>query len=353
MIGGLLPTPFYARMAGQNFANAWTTKGPFTVPAFFTDPVPEALAARLTAAVLDVTPRQDLRIEGEGAVELLAAACGAAVAGLPSGHSKPVHWCSDGGGLRGCGTVSRMGEQDFLLRSDDADFAWFAAAAPRFGAQVRDATSERGLLLLAGPYAIPVMVAARLEVPYLELNRHVTLDWLGIPITIFHSAQPLGYEIACMPEDGTLLMDRLFRRGGLFGLRLAGEDALQILEVEAGMPVPHADYVPARLPFARTPSPAALGVKDDNATARQGNLVLAGIELDGPEPMAFAPVFSGGGNKIGRTLRSLYSPALRSAIALAELTRAQAAAGSIVKVVRIDSTGPRERFGRIVPLPFL
>src|SRR5262245_34330673 len=119
-----------------------------------------------------------------------------------------------------------MGEQDFLLRSDDADFAWFASAAPRFGASVRDATSERGLLLLAGPYAIPAMVAARLGVLRLELNRHVTLDWLGIPISVFHSARPFGYEIACAPEDGSLLFDRLFRRASLFGLRLAGEDAL-------------------------------------------------------------------------------------------------------------------------------
>jgi glycine cleavage system aminomethyltransferase T len=353
MIGGLNPTPFHARTAAQNFNNAWATKGAFTVPAFYVDPVPEALAARLTAALIDITPRQDLRIEGEGASELLSAACGGIVAGLPIGHSSPVHWCADGGGLRGSGTLSRMGDHDFLLRSDDADFAWFAAAAPRFGARLRDATSERGLVLLAGPYAIPVMVAARLEVPLLELNRHVTLDWFGITVTVFHSAWPLGYEIACAPEDGALLLDRLFRRGSLFGLRLAGEEALQVLQLEAGMLAPHADYAPARQPFARIPVPAAFGLKDENAPARQASAVLAGIELDGVEPLPFAPVFSNAGNKIGSTLRSLYSPALRSAIALAELSRAQAAVGTIVKVLRFDAAGPRERLGRIVPLPFL
>jgi len=299
MIGEVNPTPFHARTAARNITNAWVNKGGFTVPACYVDAVPEALAARLTAAVIDVTPRQDLRIEGDGAAELLSASCGSAVAGLEVGQSRVVHWCADGGGLRGSGTVSRMGEHDFLLRSDDADFAWFASAAPRFGAVLRDATGERGLILLAGPYAIPVMVAARLEVPYLALNRHITLDWLGIPSTVFHSARPLGYEIACAPEDGALLIDRLFRRASLFGLRFAGEEALQVLEIEAGMPAPHADYEPARQPFARNPAPAALGLKDDNVSARQAAAVLAGIELDGAEPMAFAPVFSNGG-KIGR-----------------------------------------------------
>jgi aminomethyltransferase len=353
MIGGLNPTPFHARTAAQNLTNAWVNKGGFTVPAFYIDAVPEALAARLTAAVIDVTARQDLRFEGEGASELLSASCGSSVAALQIGYSKPVHWCSDGGGLRGSGAVYRMGEHDYLLRSDDVDFAWFALASPRFGATVRDVTGDRGLVLLAGPYAIPVMVAARLEVPYLELNRHVTLDWLGIPITVFHSARPLGYEIACAPEDGTLLLDRLFRRAALFGLRMAGEEALQVLEIEAGMAAPHADYLPARQPFARLPAPAALGLKAENGAGRQANAVLAGIELDGVEPMPFAPVFANGGNKIGTTLRSLYSPALRSAIALAELSRAQATVGTIVKVLRFDSSGPRERLGRVVPLPFL
>ena len=353
MMGGLNPTPFHARTAAQNFTNAWVNKGGFTVPAFYVDTVPEALAARLTAAVIDVTPRQDLRIEGKGASELLAVACGNGAAALQVGHSKPVHWCADGGGLRGSGTASRMGEHDFLLRSDDADFAWFASAAGRLGAAVRDVTTDRGLILLAGPYAVPVMVAARLEVPYLELNRHVTLDWFGFPVTVFHSARPLGYEIACAPEDGPLLLDRLFRRASLFGLRLAGEEALQVLEIERGVPAPHADYTPARQPFARLPAPAVLGLKDENSPVRQASAVLAGIELDGSEPMPFAPVFANGGNKIGTTLRSLYSPALRSAIALAELTRAQAAKGTLVKVLRFDASGPRECLGRVVPLPFL
>jgi len=63
-IGGLRPTPFHARTSAQNFVNAWTIRGSFTVPAHYIDPGQEALAARLTAAVIDISARQDLCIAG-------------------------------------------------------------------------------------------------------------------------------------------------------------------------------------------------------------------------------------------------------------------------------------------------
>src|SRR5262249_21688951 len=91
MIGGGSPAPFPPRTAARNITNVWVTKGGFTVPACYLDAVPEALAARLTAALIDITPRQDLRIDGEGAAELLSASCGGAVTTLEVGQSSVVH----------------------------------------------------------------------------------------------------------------------------------------------------------------------------------------------------------------------------------------------------------------------
>jgi len=71
------------------------------VPAQYGEPHQEALAARVSAVLIDATPLEDLRIEGRGAAALLAAACGPAVRDLDVGSSLGVHWCADGGGLRG------------------------------------------------------------------------------------------------------------------------------------------------------------------------------------------------------------------------------------------------------------
>jgi aminomethyltransferase len=349
----LLPTPFHARTAEHNRANAWVTRGAYSVPAHYGDPRQESLATRCTAALIDVSAAQDLRIAGEGAASLLSAACGAAVRGIGIGHSLAIHWRTDGGGLRGLGVLSRFGEHDFLLRGADADIGWFASAAARFTTRVREATAERGLLLLTGPYALAVMVAARLEILPLEPMRHAYFDWRGIAVRVFRCIRPDGYEISVAPEDATLAFDWLVRAGRLVSLRLGGEEALQLLQLEAGLPLAHLDFAPAREPFARAPSPAALGVgePDDGSDSAVG-LVLAGLELESDRPIAFAPVFAGHA-EAGRTLRSRYSPSFRGAIALAELASTHAAPGTAVTVRPADSSARRDIAARVVALPFL
>ncbi|HXJ00244.1 MAG TPA: glycine cleavage T C-terminal barrel domain-containing protein [Micropepsaceae bacterium] len=348
------PTPFHARTAEHNPANAWLPHGAFTIPAHYGSPDQEALAARTSVVMIDVSAQQDLHIVGQGASALLSTACGPAVRGIAVGHSEDVYWCADGGGLRGFGVLSRLADDAFLLRSADADIGWFADAAPRFGStQVSEETAGRGLLLVTGPYAIALMIAARLEIASLEARRHAAFDWRGLPVTVFRGGRLGGYQIACAAADASLVFDRLYGAGHLVSLRLAGESALQLLYLEAGMPIPHLDFTPAREPFARAPSPLALGFSHpQDAGAGNGGAVLAGLELDSDEPLPFAPVISGSG-EVGRTLRSLYSPSLKSAIALAEISPKCASPGTTLTVRQVDATGRRDIAARVVALPFL
>jgi glycine cleavage system aminomethyltransferase T len=353
MTDAVLPTPFHASTAMRNPVNAWTLRGSFTVPAHYGDPNQEALAARFSVAMADISANEDLIIEGKRAASFLATACGTPLADLDIGASRAVHWCAEGDGLRGYGQVSRLAEDDFLLRSADIDLGWFAGAAPRFGVSLRDATSMRGLLFLTGPFALAAMVAAGLEAGDLKEGQHGDYNWRGLAVTVFRRTRPPGYELSCRAEDAIPVFDRLMRHGPLLALRLMGEDGLQLLQLEAGLPLAHADFAPAREALAREPSPESLGFKGrpdrgDDSTRR----VLAGIEWDGEQPAPFAPVFAGG-KEVGRTLRSLYSPALRCAIALAQLSPDGAAVGSLVSMMRLESSGLMESTGRVVALPFL
>ena len=340
MTGAVLPTPFHARTAMRNGANAWTMRGAFTVPAHYGDPRQEALAARFTVAMSDVSATQDLVIDGSGAASLLATACGTPVAETQIGGSQAVHWCAEGGGLRGYGSVARLGQDNFLLRSADCDSAWFESAAARFGASVRDATRERGLLFLAGPFAVPALVAAGLEVCDLKEDHHAEYALRGLTVTVFRRARPAGYELSCRAQDAVLLFDRLvIRAGPLLALRLMGEDALQLLQLEAGLPLPHADFAPARELFACEPSPAALGLKDGRGAGESERRVLAGIEWDGDEPGSLCAGFrrrQGDGPYVALALFSgpemrhragAAQPCLRCSRALPSLRRSQSSAG--------------------------
>jgi aminomethyltransferase len=314
------------------------------VPAHYGDAAGEALAAHFSAVMADVTPLADLRIHGGGAARLIGAACRSDVAQLDAGRSRAVHWLSDGGGVRGMGTVSRFGPENFLLRGAETDAAWFMSAAPRFGATVREATLERALLWLAGPFAFAVLAAAGLEAAArLAPGEHGLADWRGFTVTVFRSLTR-GYRVACANRDAPALFDGLMQAGQLFGLRLAGQEALDVLALESGIVVPGRDFAPARTPFARAPLPASLGI----GRAEGARAVLAGIALEGETPAPFACVHAAGG-EAGRTMRSLYSPALRGAIALAALTPAYAAPGTIVRVTCCGA----EIEGRVTALPFL
>jgi glycine cleavage system aminomethyltransferase T len=197
------------------------------------------------------------------------------------------------------------------------------------------------------------MVAARLEALPLEANRHAYFDWRGLAVRVFHCGRLGGYELSVGPEDATLVFDRLYRARQLSRLRLAGEEAFQLLQMEAGLPLAHLDFSPARTPFARTPSPAALGLGDsEQKEGEDGQPVLAGLQLESEEPMSYARVYAGE-TEAGRGMRSLYSPSLKAAIALGALLPAHAAAGTILTLRGADLVGAREVSARVVPLPFL
>jgi len=353
MMGAVLPTPFHAGTAMQNLVNAWTIRGSFTVPAHYGDPRQEALAARFSVAMADITAAEDLCIEGPRAASFLATACNTPLADLAIGASRAVYWCAEGDGVRGYGRVSRLAEDKFLLRSADIDLGWFSCAAPRFGVSLRDATQMRGLLLITGPFALAALVAAGLEVGDLNEDRHGDYDWRGLAVTVFRRPSAAGYELSCAAHDAIPVFDRLMRHAPLLALRLIGEDALQLLQLEAGLPLVHADFAPAREALASEPSPESLGFKarphGDHDSARR---VLAGIAWDSDQPAPFAPVFAGG-KEVGRTLRSLYSPAMKCAIALAQLDSDGAAVGTVVSMMRLESSGLTESTGRVVALPFL
>ncbi len=351
MSDALLPTPFHARTAAQNSANAWVERSRFSVPAHYGDPEQEALAARVSAVVIDISAEQDLRLYGEGAKNLLAAACGPVVAAMPVGRQERVHWCADGGGVRGFGVLSRVGEEEFLLRAADVDLGWFSAAAPHFGAAITDVTQDRGLLFVGGPYALPLLAGARLEAA-LDAGEFTRTNWRGLAVTLSRSLVSGGYEISCAPEDAWIVFDRLARAARLVAARLAGENAWQLLQMEAGIPLMHADFAPAREPFAQTPSAAALGLHHSDMPPMVEEPVLTGVVCETDKPLSFARLFLNG-MEVGRSLRSLYSPALQSAIVLAQIQARHATPGTRLTARYTDSSGPHEIQARIVPLPFL
>jgi aminomethyltransferase len=348
-------TPFHGRAAASNTMNLWRPRAGWTLASSYDDANEEALAARLTGAMADITWRSRVVIEGPRAQEFLQRLMTRDPSALEPGAAFKALWLSDKGGVRGAGLLARHGRETFQLVSAASDLDWISRGAALFDVRVREVLEDEGMLAVIGPYAAKVLEAAGLD-PVLEPLAFRKLFWRGLDITLSRFGEHGGYEIACKSDDAPLVWDRIAKAGRGVALKPAGLDAMDILDLEAGVPRPGRDYEPARDGFDAAPTPFELGLEsliDESHALFNGRAACLaaprtktriGIEFDGDTPMPHAPLMRGG-TEVGRTLSSLYSPALKRAIALAVVESGAAAPGTLLTACGTDV--------RVVALPFL
>jgi glycine cleavage system aminomethyltransferase T len=287
---------------------------------------------------------------------------------LIPGQSLKALWLNDGGAVRGAGVVARYASDQFLVASAGTDAAWFGKAVRPFDVSLRDLTEQDGGLAIIGPYAEAILQAAGLSGDLAPLNFR-KLFWRGLDVTLSRWGEQDGFEIWCKADDCFVLWDRLIRAGESFGIRAAGSDAADILDIEMGVPRPDRDYRAAKDDFGRAPLPESLGLeglideghlgfngRNASLDARSAaNFALVGVAIDSEIPAPFSPL-SRSGRSVGKTLTSMHSPLLRRAIALAHVEKSVAAVGeefSVALPLSLDHSENRNVGGHVAALPFV
>ncbi len=286
---------------------------------------------------------------------------------LEPGASVKALWLGDAGGVRGAGAVARFGRESFQLVSAEPDRDWIAKAASAFDIVPREIVDEGGLALI-GPYARATLVAAGLDAE-LEPLAFRKLFWRGLDVTVSRWGEHGGYELWCKADDAVVVWDRLMRAGSAFGIQPIGLAAMDLLDIEAGIARPGRDYAPAREAFAATPTPPSLGLEtlvDESHKGFNGREAwlrsrltekrrLVGLALSGDTPAPFTPLLRDG-KPVGHTLSSAYSPALRHAVALAQVEVSSVQPDTALSLTLPPSRDvPELRTGsaRIISLPML
>ena len=346
-------TPFHSRAAEANRLNAWENRNGWTLAAHYGDPVAEALAARLTVAMADISWRCRLMIQGAQAEEFLSRLLTRDPEKLAPGEAFKALWLTDRGGVRGAGAIARLGRDVFQLIATESDLDWIARAAALF--DVRVGEIEEGGLAIMGPLACKIVEAAGLDGALETLNFREVF-WRGLDVTLSRFGEQGGYELWCGADDAPIVWNRIVKAGEAFALKPVGLNAADILDLETGVPRPGRDYRAARDGFAATPTPYELGLGsliDEGHAIFNGRAAFlaaprartrVGVELDDETPAAHAPLVRDG-RKIGETMGSLYSPALQRAIALAVVETPAAEPGTELTI--------SGRSARVAALPFL
>jgi aminomethyltransferase len=348
----LRATPFHGRAAALNVANRWSSRNDFTLASDYGDILQEALAARARVVIADISWRWRIFAKGARAAELMSRLATRNAASLNSGEAFKALWLND----------------SFLLVSAATDANWFSSAASVLDVELLDTTEREGGVALIGPYAAAVLKAAGLEADVASLGFR-KLFWRGLDITITRWGEHGGYEIWCAADDCYFVWDRLMRAGDAFGIKPAGLSAMDILDIEAGVPRPVRDYLPAKEGFIVDPTPELLALEsliDEKHLSFNGRAAwlenrgkskttLVGVEIDSETPAPFT-VLKRNGTPVGQTLVSVSSPVLRRAIALAQVEKPNAVPGTGFTLTlpgSLERPESRVAAARVVALPFL
>ncbi|HMO08744.1 MAG TPA: aminomethyltransferase family protein [Paracoccaceae bacterium] len=344
----LLTTPFHPRTAAANRLWSWGNWGGYATALTFDDLAMEHSAIRNTATVYDLCPMIKYRIEGPDATAYLDRLTLRNAAKLSVGGVHYTAWTNDAGHLLDDGTLFRLAPDRYRLCCQERHLTWLEDSAFGFEVAIHEETEDIAALSLQGPTSAEILRRAGFDIDGLKPFRLADFSLGTGRMTVSRTGftGDLGYELWTTPDLALELWDLLFEAGRLHGLRPIGSEALNVARIEAGLIITGTDFTPAdtclREDRLRTPLEMGLAWMIDwekghftgkAALARQRaegpKWSFVGLEVDGNIPASGAILYHGRKREVGVVTGAVWSPALKSNIAMAQVLSSHAGGGNI------------------------
>ncbi|MDF2729618.1 MAG: aminomethyl transferase family protein [Acidimicrobiia bacterium] len=242
-------TPFHPRTSEANKTGLWSHwSGYLATDRYQMSDKFEYFAIRNSAAVIDTSPLYKYRIIGSDAERFLAGVLARDIRKCRPGQAHYTVWCDDDGWVVEDGVVLRHSDDEFLLTAAEPNMAFLQDLAGQMAVQIEDVSNDFGALALQGPYAREILkqLAPEMEeIGYFHLtpakvgNAAVTISRTGY-------TGDLGYEIWVERDDAVGVWDTLFEVAAPYGVIPAGQTALLIARIEAGLVLIDVDFYSAR-----------------------------------------------------------------------------------------------------------
>lgn len=391
-------TPFHAASSTAAGAPLWYAWGDYQVVDVYTDMAAEVRAFRRAAAMADMSPLNKTRVEGPDSGRLVDRIVTRGLGRLGVGGILYTPWCDERGKVVGDGLVLRTAPDSYTFSAGPLE-AWLGRHRAGLDAEITDITDRFGVLALQGPLSLEILAEAA-----------GGGDWSGLGFSRLRAARiggadttvlrtgftgELGCEIWAPEDRGAEVWNAVAAAGAGRGLIPAGEYAVEVARIEAGLILIGADYNPAggerRVAHydeleSSFSSPFELGL-DRLVDLEKGDFIgrdalaeearsggpdrhLAGVEIDWRQALeaqaarGAAPDVSprvrkdalrlvSGGRTAGRATSVTWSPTLSKLIGFGVVERALAAPGSRIAVEWPLEGGAEEVDAAVVGLPFL
>ena len=326
----------------------------------------EYRAIRTGVTLWDVSVERPVEIDGPDGFALMDLLTPRDMRRCQVGQCKYAIICDDQGGMINDPVVLRLGENRFWLCPADSDLhLWVKGIAVGMGLRATVRLADVYPIQLQGPKSVDVLRGLIGD----RINTLRYYWWMqaelpgGIPVIITRTGWTgeLGFEVFLLDNSrAEEMIEQVLAKGKPVGLIPAGPNHPRrveagILNYQADM---HLDTNPYELGLDHLVdlSKGRFIGKEALARIRREGVrrKLVGLTIDGePAPIEFEgawPVLKNG-QPIGRATAVLYSPTLKTNIALAMLNVEHSAPGSVVEVQRFPE---KRRFkARVVALPFV
>ena len=332
-------SPFYSRQEPLNHLKEWGRWADYLSPHAYTCSDMEYFACRNACTVFDLTPMSKYRICGNDALPYLDRLVTRNVSKITPRRVGYCAWCADDGQVIDDGTIFHLGENDYRLCSQERHLDWLLTNTIGFDVQVTDETHDVAALALQGPTSCATLRKMGLEgIENMKPFDIRVFSFEGTELTVSRTGftGDLGYELWIDPGHAEVLWDHLFRAGQHHGITAMGDEALQLLRLEAGFIQARHEFMPAHATVrtGHTRSPFELGLdwlvdfSKPNFNGRKALLAqkqnghrynLVKLDIDGNKPARDSYVFTKNKKQIGTVTSAAWSPSAKASIALASL----------------------------------
>ena len=240
------PTPFHSRTSVLCEGQSWQEwSGYLSANMYELDHIHEYNAVRTTCGLFDVSPLYKYLVRGRDGLALLNRVVTRDISKCRIGQVMYTAWCDDAGKIVDDGTIARLTEDSFRMTAAIPTLVWLEDNAQGLDVSIEDTSEAYGGLALQGPTSRALLQQlADADLDSLRYFRLIEAKLAGVPTQISRTGYTgdLGYEIFVETNGAETIWDALMETGDGYGMRPAGNAALDMVRIEAGLLLIDADF---------------------------------------------------------------------------------------------------------------
>lgn len=240
------PSHFQPRQDELNVHEAWSSWNGYKFANYFYEPEYEYFCVRNLCGTYDICAMQKYLITGPEAEAMLNRMVTRDVTKMRKNRVSYCLWCTDDGRVIDDGTIFKLEDDKFMLTCGSNCTAWITKCCIGFdGVTVEDKSDDIAALSLQGPTscaALKKMGLDGIENAKPFTIHHFDLNGAKLMVSRTGFTGDLGYELWIDADHALMMWDALYEAGEDYGIHPYGEEATNMLRIEAGFIMPGYEF---------------------------------------------------------------------------------------------------------------